>query len=169
MNTTIEIPERMKKLAVYKGFPITATTLMEGDIPNFKVVNTSAVWEFKRDRKCAMCGEPLDYWIGFVVSEKEAETRFIYESPAHVECLEYAFKICPWLAYTNAHYSIPENIKFRTEGLVAAGSHPEREVRSQRPDKLGIYICRSYENVMHNGMRVCKAAYAKTIIWIEGR
>lgn len=168
---TLEEPERIAKLPHYKGIPITYTTLVdENGIPEFKSTIPERVWEVKRDHKCSLCGEPLDYWIAFMVTEKEAETQLVYENPNHEECLRFAFNICPWLFYRNATYSDLGNIKSKVEGYTSVGAHPDREESNKRPSTLGIYITRSYENVvLPSRYRVCKVAKAKRIEWIEGK
>jgi hypothetical protein len=167
VNVTIEKPERIAKLPHYKGLPITATTLVDDNgVPNFKSIDNSKVWECKRDGKCAICGEALDYWLAFMVTEEEAEKRIIFESPQHVDCLKYAFQICPWLFYSKAKYSDPKTVKM--EGVTFGHSHPDREKSLERQDMLGIYVCRSYENVIIKGYRVCKVPKAKYIEWIKG-
>jgi hypothetical protein len=165
-HTVMTEPARIAKLPHYKDLPITATTLVnEAGIPDFRAINNAKIWQFKKERKCSICGDPLDYWIAFMVSEGEAQSRYIYESPNHEECLEYAFQICPWLFYSKRKYSSPERMK--QEGYF--GSHPDRAVTNERPELLGIYVCRSYENVIHKGIRVCKVPKAKRIEWIKGQ
>lgn len=168
-------PERIARLPKYKGLPVTATTRVdESGVPNFKEIDGSKVWQFKQECKCAICGEPLDYWVAFMVTEEEVKTRHIYESPQHIECLRYAFQLCPWLYYSKAMYSPIETVIVGGR-TVSNSSHPERDNSLERPSKLGIYICRSYENVIIKpkvggvSYRVCKAAPAKTIEWIEGK
>lgn len=174
MQTTMTEPDRIKKLFHYKGIPVTATTDIKPDgTPDFKRVDDKKVWEFKRDKKCAICGDPLDYWIAFMVTEDEAKSREIFESPQHEECLRYAFELCPWLYYSKAKYS-------ELQGAEAVNmSHPDRYAMSQRPPKLGIYICRSYENKIINPpagtvnygvkYRIAFASPPKRIDWIEGK
>lgn len=165
----MEEPERVAKLPHYKGIPITYTTLVDKNgIPNFKATDAERVWEVKRDKKCSICGEPLDYWIAFMVTEEEAESRNIYENPNHEECLKFAFNVCPWLYYSKAKYS--DLSKVNLEGYTLTSSHPDREHEgSPRPPKLGIYITNNYKNViLPNRYRVCKAGKPKRLEWIEG-
>lgn len=161
-------PERMAKLPHYKGLPVPALTLIDDKgIPQFKVIDNDKVWELKRDKKCGICGESLDYWIAFMVTEEEVNSRHIFESPNHIDCLKYAFEICPWLYYSKATYSHLDKVNM--EGIEIVSAHPDREITNERPSKLGIYICRSYENVIYKGYRVCKVPQAKNIEWIEGK
>lgn len=167
----MEEPERIKRLPHYKGLPVTYTTLVVDGVPNFKAVDNDKVWEVKKNGKCSVCGEPLDYWIAFMTSEKEANSRYVFDNPNHEECLRYSFNICPWLYYSKATYSdinkLNENMK--DGGIVYYHSHPDRNQSLDRPSKLGIYITRDYKNVMHQGYRVCKVGKAQKIEWIEGK
>lgn len=165
-------PERIKKLPHYKGLPITFTTFVhENGVPNFKATNDN-VWVSKRDGLCSICGEKLDYWIAFMVDEREAESRIVFENPNHEECLRYAFNICPWLFWSNARYT-DESLINLGEGIDAVSSHPNREVSNTRPPKLGIYITNRYDNIIkkerNKTFRVVKLGKAKRLEWIEGR
>ena len=173
-------PERIARLPKHNGFPVTATTAVENGVPNFKQVDSEKVWQFKQEKRCAICGEALDYWIAFMVTPAEVESRKIFESPMHEECLRHAFKICPWLFWSKANYSPvlewdEKEIKAAIErdGKAVVGSHPERSVSQQRPEKLGIYICNRYENVLLTdkakriSWRVCKVPAAKRLEWME--
>jgi hypothetical protein len=161
-------PERVARLPHYKGIPITYTTLVdENGKPDFKSTDSDKVWEVKRDQKCSICGEHLDYWVAFMVTEKEAQTQLIYENPNHEECLRYAFQLCPWLYYAKATYS--DLTKSSLEGYTFGHAHPDREISNERPSTLGIYITRSYKNViLPSRYRVCKVPAAKRIEWIKG-
>jgi hypothetical protein len=167
MVNNLQEPERIARLPHYKGLPITAITMVDDEgVPNFRMVDSEKAWELKKNKCCSICGEPLDYWMAFMVSEGEAESRLVYESPNHEECLRHAFAICPWLFYSKHKYSDPS--KMHMEGVKIVTSHPDRAVINERPDNLGIYICRSYENVVVKGMRVCKVSKAVRIEWIKG-
>ncbi len=159
-------PERIARLPHYKGLPITAITTVIDGIPNFRMVDSEKTWELKKEHKCSICGEPLDYWIAFMVSENEIKTRMVYESPNHEECLRYAFQICPWLYFSKHKYSNPDLMEI--EGFKIVSSHPDRKSVNERPDMLAMYICRGFENVVRNGIRVCKVQPAKRIEWFKG-
>lgn len=164
-------PERIARLPHYNGLPVTYTTLVDlNGIPNFKATDDRKVWECKRDGKCSICGEPLDYWIAFMVTEEEAKSRNVYENPNHEECLRYAFNICPWLYYSKAKYSDPSEDWNKTEGFIVYAAHPDRTNSLDRPPKLGIYVTSGYKNkVLRNRYRVCRVGNAKKLEWIEGK
>lgn len=165
----MEKPERIAKLPQYKGLVIPYTTLIDDNgIPNFKATNAEKVWESKRDKKCSICGEPLDYWISFMVTEDEANSRLIFENPNHEECLKYAFNVCPWLFYSRATYSDLAGVTI--DGMNLSSAHPSRDITNARPLKMGIYITNTYKNViLPSRYRVCKVGKPKRIEWIEGK
>lgn len=164
-------PDRVAKLPHYKGIPITYTTLVVDGVPQFKAVDTDRVWECKRNGKCSICGEVLDYKIAFMVTKEEADSRYVFENPNHEDCLRYAFNLCPWLYYSKATYGDTDklNEKFKDSGFSFHASHPDRQKANTRPPILGIYICRDYKNVVHKGYRICKVGKAQNIEWIEGK
>lgn len=164
---SMEVPEHMKDNAVYKGLVVPYTTLIVDDKPQFKMINNERVWECKRDGLCSLCGKPLDYWKAFMVTEKEAESRIIFENPNHEDCLKYAFNVCPWLFYSKATYA--DISSGQLNGIDVVSSHPDRELSNQRPPKFGVYITNRYENVMRGQYRVCKVGKAKRLEWIEGK
>lgn len=168
---TMEEPERVARLPHYKGLPVTYTTLVVDGVPNFRAIDSDKVWEVKDKKKCSICGEPLDYWIAFMVSEKEAESRYVFDNPNHEDCLRYAFNVCPFLYYSKATYSDVKKVQDKMEdaGIKFVSAHPDRDVSLDRPPKLGIYITRDYKNVINKGYRVCKVGKAQKIEWIEGR
>jgi hypothetical protein len=167
---TMEEPTRIAKLPHYKGIPVTYTTLVDDDgIPNFKAVDSNKAWEVKREGKCSICGEKLDYWIAFMTDEKEAEERLCYDNPNHEECLRFAFNMCPWLYFSKATYSNPDklNEKYKDADFQFANAHPNRDEVSSRPPKLGIYVTNRYDNVIKGRYRIIKMGKPKRIEWME--
>lgn len=164
----IPIPERMARRPQYKGIPIPALTMIDDDgIPHFKAIDGEMVSKLKQEHKCGLCGEPLDYWIAFMVTEEEANDRFILESPNHEECLSYAFQVCPWLYYGKAKYAKLE--EFNVDGFVFSSAHPDREKEDAgRPEKLGIYITTRWKDEIRGRYRGCKVPPAKRLEWING-
>jgi len=170
---TMEEPPRVAKLPHYKGIPVPYTTLvLEDGTPNFKAIDDEKVWEVKRDGKCSVCGEPLDYWIAFMVEDKEIESRMVFDNPNHEDCLRYAFNVCPWLYYSKAKYSDIHKLNANDKlGIVYIENNPNRNQESlTRPKNLAIYVTNNYKNVIHERKyRVCKVGKAKRIEWIEGQ
>lgn len=161
-------PDRVARLPHYKGIPIPYTTLIVNEKPDFRATDTDKIWEVKRDKKCSICGEHLDYYIAFIATENEIKTQFILENPNHEECLRFAFAVCPWLYYSKMQYSDIEKI-LPPEGIAYQEAHPERFGKRDRPDKLAIYICRSYKNEIRGRYRGCKVSKPVKIEWIEGK
>jgi hypothetical protein len=161
------IPERMAQRPQYKGIPIPALTMIDDKgIPIFKAIDGDIVWKLKNEHKCGLCGQPLDYWIAFMVTEEEARNQFILESPNHEECLRYAFQVCPWLYYSKAKYGNPEEMKI--DGFKFESVHPDREITNERPEKLGVYVCRTWKDEIRGRYRGCKVDKPKRLEWIEG-
>lgn len=53
--------------------------------------------ECVEDRKCAMCGDRLEYWIAFIGGPRSVQFRSFLDPAMHVECAEYAMAVCPWM------------------------------------------------------------------------
>lgn len=169
----MEAPERMKNRPLYKGVYVPyLTEIAEDGTPLFKMVDPEKTWEVKRDGKCALCGEKLDYWMAFMVSKQEAESRIVFENPNHEDCLRYAFNVCPWLYYSHGTYSDVTG-EADADGRVQVVSHPDRYETNQRHPEYGIYITNRYENVIvernRGRYRVCKVGKAKRLEWIAGK
>jgi hypothetical protein len=169
----MDVPERMKNRPQYKGVYIPyLTEIAEDGAPLFKQVDPEKTWEVKRDGKCALCGEKLDYWKAFMVNKQEAESRIVFENPNHEDCLRYAFNVCPWLYYSRATYSAVSD-EIDELGRVQVSSHPDRDETNQRQPEYGLYITNRYENIIIplNGIhyRVCKVGKAKRLEWIAGK
>lgn len=162
-------PERLSELPRFKGLLVPYVTLIDDKgIPQFKMTDPEKIWEIKRDKKCAVCGKPLDYWIAFMVTEEEANTRLVYENPNHEECLRYSFNVCPWLYYDKSTYSGIDEVE--VDGFKINVAHPSRDETNKRPEKMGIYITNNYKNIiLPSRFRVCKVGNVKRLEWIEGK
>lgn len=167
---TMEVPPRVAKLPQYKGLYVPYTTMWNGDVPNFKAVDNEKVWEVKRDCKCSVCGEPLDYWIAFMVTEEDVETKHVFDNPNHEECLRYSFNVCPFLYYSKANYSDINKLNANPNDPFTYVPNKLNMDKLEREPKLGIYITNNYKNVIYkNKFRVCKVGKAKRLEWIEGK
>lgn len=163
-------PPRVAKLPLFKGIYVPYTTMVIDGVPNFKAVDDEKVTEVKFEHKCSICGEPLDYWIAFMVTEEDAESRHVFDNPNHEECLRYAFNVCPFLYYSKASYSDINKLNSNPNDPFVYVENKMEMDSLQRPPKLGIYITNNYKNVIYKRkFRVCKVGNPKRIEWIEGQ
>lgn len=170
IDLTVPMPPRVAKLPQYKGMPVTVTTFVDDNgIPNFRAIDHAKVWPLKRDHRCGICGEPLDYWIAFIASPSEVAAQMVYDNPYHEDCARYALAVCPWLVYARSKYADVAKLP-APEGFTFLPTHPDREAMVERPDRMALYVVRSYENVIdRNRVRGCKVPAPKRLEWFPGR
>lgn len=90
----------LKDRPIYKGYPVPYVTAVDDQgIPDFKTHDITKK-AYCADRKlCAICGKPMISEILFVGSKRSCRRRNFGEPPMHRECLNYAWDVCPWLAF----------------------------------------------------------------------
>lgn len=95
----IELPEALAARPRHGVFPIPFVTGSRNGKPDFRSHDRNRRAECARGRLCQLCGTRMGdrfVLVGFVPSL--ARRRF-GEPPAHEECMEAAWAICPWLAH----------------------------------------------------------------------
>lgn len=101
----MEMPASLQARPQWKGLPIPFTTLVsaiDGE-PNFKVTDQAA-WEICVDEKrCALCGDPLPYWVWYIGSEQHIKDEVVFDLAMHEDCARYAALSCPYIALGKAY------------------------------------------------------------------
>jgi hypothetical protein len=93
-------------------------------LPDFRVVDSSAMAACTRHHLCWLCGKPLGRHRAFVLGPMCAITRVNSEPPSHRSCAEYAMRVCPFLSRPAMRRNPSP---FKVEGTVPApGEHNER-------------------------------------------
>lgn len=140
----LALPERMKDLPQYKGYPIPFTTFMREDegapiqVPDFKITDT-AKWAMCVNQKlCAICGQKLDYWMWFIGGPLSRDNRLFFDMAMHEECAKYAAATCPYLAYGKDHQADPK---------LPEGTHIDEQASNVRPAELFLFVSRGYQAV----------------------
>lgn len=99
MNLPIPIPERIRKLPTYKGYPIPVGTLVsDAGVPDFRVTDERKRLELLYERRCGICGEDLTVPMYFIAGPKSMHSRVFYDPPMHEECARFSVAVCPYLA-----------------------------------------------------------------------
>jgi hypothetical protein len=108
-----------------RGFPVPAITPWHNGVPMFAATSTSRSLICAVERRCSICGTPLDMGpVWRVVAAEEAhaiaEARAAgrtyvnragtAEAPGHLACMLYAAMICPYLARPNARRGVEAHI-----------------------------------------------------------
>ena len=123
----MELPDRMKALPQYKGFPVPFTAFMKKepgvlmDVPDFKITDMDKWARCVTGSLCAICGQKLDYWIWFIGGPQCRDTRLFFDLGMHEACARFAAATCPYLAHGHdhaqaSHVRPAELFLFRTRG-----------------------------------------------------
>lgn len=100
-----------------RGYPVLAITPWADGEPRFAVTGTARIHICAVERRCSICGTPMDPGpVWRVVAGEEADAMAAagpgyvnraatVEPPGHRVCMLYAAVVCPWLARPNARRS----------------------------------------------------------------
>lgn len=148
----IVMPARVARRPRHGSIPILFTSLIKDGVPDFRVSDPDRVVEALANRLCAICGEPLDYWMVFIGSKNMIEGRTAPEPMHHEACIRYALAVCPYL--------LGERNR-RTKGL------PDGVITEfyKAPHISDVYLgfTRQYKIVAYDGILYCVAAPFKRV------
>jgi len=97
------IPKRMRTLAKdHRGYPVPYIVLIDQTgKPQFTINDDEKVKRCDRRKLCSICGKPHDrdgFWfVGGSRCFLHPQGAFL-DPPLHLECAEYALRVCPFLA-----------------------------------------------------------------------
>lgn len=152
--TEESIPMNMRERPRWKGLPIPFTTLIKEDgEPDFRVTDQRAFAHCLARGACAMCSKPLVYWQAFIGGDKCKETRLFFDPAMHIECAEFAARICPFIVGTKGYSKKP----------IEEGTYTHEIVSNERPAKMYLFKTRGYSLVKIEGNLYIKAEPFKFI------
>lgn len=99
----VEVPKRMRTLPRdTRGYPIPYIVLVDRrGVPQFTINDDRLVQRCRRRSLCAICGKPHDrdgmWFVGGSRCFLHEHGAFV-DPPVHLECAEYALRVCPFLA-----------------------------------------------------------------------
>jgi hypothetical protein len=136
----IAMPNRVARLPRDpRGYPIFFSVQPDDDRPaNHKILNWKNRNRCAEEKRCGVCGEPLEYWLAFIGGPMCIEQRAFGDPPMHRECAEYSLQVCPFLA-TDLGYSDP-NIMTK-----AYDTMKDEYASPYKPKYPILYMCRSFE------------------------
>lgn len=142
LPTEQTIPAYLRQRPRWRGFPIPFTTLIRDDgTPDFKVTDQRA-WAFAVSRgACGLCGEPLVYWQAFIGGGRCKESRLFFDPAMHIECAQYAIRVCPFLVGKSDYSGAPP----------PAGVVVDEHCSAQRPPDMYLFKTRGYRLVKIDG------------------
>jgi hypothetical protein len=143
----LEEPPEFAQMARYGGIPVPFTVPWVGDVPDFHGISWDLIEECLNRRLCGVCGGKLGYWIAFVGGPNSVATRAFQDAPMHEACARWALQNCPYLT-----------------------GQGRTEPRIKRPEKLGLFITRSYKlvQVVRTGMKFIRPDPSRRIEWFGG-
>lgn len=137
-------PRGVDRLPVdHRGYPVPwfAAWLDEDDNevppgqgePEFRVVGSDRLYRALTLARCWICGLPTARDVAFVAGPMCAINRTSAEPPSHVECADYAARVCPFLTHPKAT---------RREANMPAGEDPPGIMLRRNPGVALVWITR---------------------------
>ncbi len=159
----VDVPERIAALKRNgSGYPIPWFVSWIEGAPDFRVVDPQKIIDGIYFKLCWICGQKLGSHKAFVVGPMCALNRISSEPPSHVDCAEFAAKVCPFMVnpqLARRETKLPDNIKD------AAGIHLKRN-----PGVALVWITKSYEPEQVPGGVLLKMGPPEDMLWYaEGR
>jgi hypothetical protein len=135
------LPERMRHLRVFNGYPVPWFVPWKTDgTPEFRVVTHERRDEALRTRSCWVCGDVLGRYLAFVLGPMCGITRTTSEPPCHRECAHWSVVNCPFLNGREKRRRDDE----LTKQLDLVGSTPGFMIPRQ-PNAVLIWVTKSFE------------------------
>lgn len=168
-------PRRMARLATdHRGFvvPWFVQWFEDGKpaeygqgAPDFRVADERKFVRALKQKLCWLCGDKLGAHLAFVIGPMCAVNQVTSEPPCHLECAEYACRVCPFLSRPRMRrneHELPE------ERVAPAGFGLKRN-----PGAACIWVTRSYTTFRpHRGANgvLVRLGEAERVLWYcEGR
>jgi hypothetical protein len=155
----VAMPERIKSLPTYGGKPIPFFVSMIDGKPDFRVVNALKVYECCYTKACFICGQKLGTYLAFVIGPMCTVSRISAEPPSHLECAQYAVKVCPFLAHPW--------MSRRVEGLPDDVREPPGAFAEYNPGCTAIWVTKSYRPIVHDGGLLFRIGEPTTWWWYK--
>lgn len=163
------LPERMKALPLdARGYPVPWVVAWIDGVPDFRVIGPEKIRTAAKQKRCWLCGEPLDRWKAFgwegafVIGPMCALNRTTAEPPSHRECALFAVQACPFLTRPNAER--------RSANLPTEASDPAGVMISRNPGVILIWITRSWKWYSVANGTLCEVGEPRKTLWFaEGR
>lgn len=107
----VPLPRRMRAMRLdHRGYPVPFIVINDSNgRPVFAANDLLRTRRCERERRCPICGNRLDRVAWFVAGPLSAllPEGAYNDGPMHYECMEYALKVCPYLAMRMTEYVDP--------------------------------------------------------------
>jgi hypothetical protein len=92
------IPTRLRRLPVARGFPVPWFVEWINGEPEFRVMSGAKFKTAIEERRCWVCGGLLGKHLAFVIGPMCAINKTSAEPPSHMECALWSAQFCPFLS-----------------------------------------------------------------------
>jgi hypothetical protein len=169
----VPVPQRMRLLPVYKGFPVPFFAAVLDGVPDFRIADSSKKSLCAIKRLCWICGQKIRYpeKFCFVGGPICVRHRLFSDGPMHLECAVFALKVCPYLLHDDAKRAdfekLRDKLKKHSGRIVEEPGHAE-----SHPDWF--YLCHApsydYAFVPEVGYKLFKPeAFNQIDKWRNGK
>lgn len=122
-----------------RGYPIPKFVDRRADVdgkPDFRVMDPAHLMACVRKKLCWVCGCTMGRNMAFAIGPMCAVNRISSEPPSHLACVQYAAKVCPFLA-------VPEMRRI-DHNMPAAAVPPPGVALARNPGVSCLWVVRSY-------------------------
>src|ERR1041385_2432550 len=92
-----ELPARLRKLPVERGYPVPWFVAFVDGHYDFRVIGPGKIARAVQENRCWICGDTLGSYLCFPIGPMCAINRVTSEPPSHRECAEWSARACPFL------------------------------------------------------------------------
>lgn len=155
----IQTPETMKNLSFHKGYRVPWFVAKINDKFDFRIADQFKLKLAVDKKLCWICGSFIEKNFVFVIGPMCAVNRVNAEPPSHLECAEYAAKVCPFL--------IQEMVKRNTLNMPKGTEDAAGIPIDRQPGAVCLWICREYSLFdAGNGMLMSLGKPIK-VVWMR--
>jgi hypothetical protein len=157
MNT-VKMPDRIAELAQDdKGRPVPFFVAWQDGKPDFRIVDPVKLYKCYYTHLCWICGQKLGTYLAFPIGPMCCVNRISAEPPSHLECAEYAAKVCPFLVQ-------PKMV--RREGGLPENIHaPPGVFFKENPGVTAIWVTKGFKPLLHHGNLLAMLGEPTQVLW----
>lgn len=158
----VRLPSRMAHLPKNEsGYVVPFFVAYVGGKPDFRIMDPTKLYKAHRFGLCWLCGGVLGAYRAFVSGPMCGINRTSSEPPSHIECAEYAVRVCPFMINPEARRrekKLPEHAEMAGIGL------------KRNPGVSMIWVTKQYKAMrVDNGILFSMGPADSVSFWAEGR
>jgi len=138
-NDLPEIPTRLKRRPVERGYPVPWFVAFVDGHYDFRVIGAGKIVEAVREKRCWICGDLLGVNLCFPIGPMCAINRVSSEPPSHFECAEWSARVCPFLINKEPERRVSHLLK----GVVEPAGCPI----SRQPGVILLWVTKAFSIV----------------------